>query len=60
MDNSNRLKPESLVGEGGLEPPTSRSQSAHSSQLSYSPIKTLIIPKKGEIAYNFRKFRFFE
>jgi hypothetical protein len=28
-----------LVGETGLEPAASRSQSAHSSHLSYSPIK---------------------
>ncbi len=27
-----------MVGETGLEPATSRSQSVHSSQLSYSPI----------------------
>src|ERR1700685_3245491 len=35
---SSVLRPPSLVGLGGLEPPTSRLSSARSNQLSYKPV----------------------
>ncbi len=37
-----------MVGETGLEPATSRSQSVHSSQLSYSPVSDFV-PHKSTI-----------
>jgi hypothetical protein len=45
LTQNNKKRPDEsdrslLVGVRGLEPPTSRSQTAHSSQLSYTPLLT--------------------